>query len=84
LLKAAILEELHALPVGQLVMLKLTLPDKDDLYAEFVKHPKVVRVVALSGGYTRRKATSACGGITAWWRAFPGPWSRGCRPAIRF
>src|SRR6266478_6800221 len=35
LLKAAILEELHALPVGQLVMLKLTLPDKDDLYAEF-------------------------------------------------
>ena len=55
LLKAAIVEELHALPVGQLVMLKLTLPDKDDLYAEFVKHPKVVRVVALSGGYTREE-----------------------------
>jgi fructose-bisphosphate aldolase class I len=55
LLKAAILEELHALPVGQLVMLKLTLPDKDDLYAEFFKHPKVVRVVALSGGYTREE-----------------------------
>jgi len=55
LLKAAILEELHALPVGQLVMLKLTLPDKDDLYAEFVNHPKVVRVVALSGGYTREE-----------------------------
>jgi fructose-bisphosphate aldolase class I len=55
LLKAAILEELHALPVGQLIMLKLTLPDKDDLYAEFVKHPKVVRVVALSGGYTREE-----------------------------
>ena len=55
LLKAAILEELHALPVGQLVMLKLTLPDKDDLYAEFVKHPQVVRVVALSGGYTREE-----------------------------
>jgi fructose-bisphosphate aldolase class I len=55
LLKAAILEELHALPVEQLVMLKLTLPDKDDLYAEFVKHPKVVRVVALSGGYTREE-----------------------------
>ena len=55
LLKAAILDELHALPVGQLVMLKLTLPDKDDLYAEFVKHPKVVRVVALSGGYTREE-----------------------------
>src|SRR2546429_7354116 len=37
------------------VMLKLTLPDKDDLYAEFVKHPRVVRVVALSGG--DRKST---------------------------
>jgi fructose-bisphosphate aldolase, class I len=55
LLKAAILEELQALPVGQLVMLKLTLPDKDDLYAELVKHPKVVRVVALSGGYTQEE-----------------------------
>ena len=55
LLKAAILEELHALPAGQPVMLKLTLPDKDDLYAEFVKHPKVVRVVALSGGYTQEE-----------------------------
>jgi fructose-bisphosphate aldolase class I len=55
LLKAAILEELQALPVGQLVMLKLTLPDKDDLYAEFVKHPRVVRVVALSGGYTQEE-----------------------------
>ena len=55
LLKAAILEELRALPAGQPVMLKLTLPDKDDLYAELVKHPKVVRVVALSGGYTREE-----------------------------
>jgi fructose-bisphosphate aldolase class I len=55
LLRAAILEELHALPVGQPVMLKLTLPEKDDLYAELVKHPKVVRVVALSGGYTQEE-----------------------------
>src|SRR5438445_6555378 len=53
LLKAAILEELGGLPVGQQVMLKFTLPEKDDLYAECVSHPKVVRVVALSGGYTR-------------------------------
>jgi fructose-bisphosphate aldolase class I len=53
LLKTAIREELDALADGQLVMLKLTLPDKDDLYAELVKHPKVVRVVALSGGYTQ-------------------------------
>jgi fructose-bisphosphate aldolase class I len=55
LLKAAILEKLDALPAGQLVMLKLTLPEKDDLYGEFVSHPKVVRVVALSGGYTREE-----------------------------
>ena len=55
LLKAAILDELNRLPAGQPVMLKLTLPDKDDLYAEFVKHPRVVRVVALSGGYTREE-----------------------------
>ena len=53
LLRAAIRDELDALPVGQLVMLKLTLPEKDDLYAEFVSHPKVLRVVALSGGYTQ-------------------------------
>jgi len=52
-LKNAILEELDRLPAGQLVMLKITLPEKDDLYAEFVGHPKVVRVLALSGGYTR-------------------------------
>ncbi len=55
LLKAAIREELDALPDGELVMLKLTLPEKDDLYAEFVRHAKVVRVVALSGGYTREE-----------------------------
>jgi fructose-bisphosphate aldolase, class I len=55
LLKAAILEALDRLLVGQLVVLKLTLPEKDDLYAEFVGHPKVVRVVALSGGYSREE-----------------------------
>ena len=57
LLKAAILEELDALPAGQLVMLKLTLPERDDLYAECVGHPRVVRVVALSGGYSRKEGT---------------------------
>jgi fructose-bisphosphate aldolase class I len=58
LLKAAILGKLNQLPADQLVMLKLTLPEKDDLYADFVKHPKVVRVVALSGGYTREEANN--------------------------
>jgi fructose-bisphosphate aldolase, class I len=56
LLKAAILEKLNQLPAGHLVMLKLTLPDQDDFYADFVKHPKVLRVVALSGGYSREEA----------------------------
>jgi fructose-bisphosphate aldolase, class I len=56
LLKAAILEKLNQLPAGQLVMLKLTLPEQDNFYADFVKHPKVLRVVALSGGYSREEA----------------------------
>ena len=58
LLKAAILKKLNQLPAGQLVMLKLTLPDQDNFYADFVKHPKVLRVVALSGGYSREEANS--------------------------
>jgi fructose-bisphosphate aldolase class I len=56
LLKAAILKKLNQLSAGQLVMLKLTLPDQDDFYSDCVSHPKVVRVVALSGGYTRAEA----------------------------
>ena len=56
LLKASILEELKKLPVGQLVMLKLTLPERDDFYADCIRQPNVVRVVALSGGYTREEA----------------------------
>ncbi|WP_319430947.1 fructose bisphosphate aldolase [Mycobacterium sp. RTGN5] len=54
-LKAAILRHLDTL--DQQVMLKLTLPDTDDLYGELVEHPKVMRVLALSGGYSR---TDAC------------------------
>jgi fructose-bisphosphate aldolase class I len=58
MLKAALLEELNALPAEQLVMLKLTLPEHDDFYAACVRHPNVVRVVALSGGYTREEANN--------------------------
>ena len=58
LLKAAILEKLNQLPQGQMVMLKLTLPELDNFYADFVKHPKVLRVVALSGGYSRDEANN--------------------------
>jgi fructose-bisphosphate aldolase, class I len=56
LLKAAILEQLGTLAEDQQIMLKLTLPDVDDFYADLVAHPKVLRVVALSGGYTRVEA----------------------------
>jgi fructose-bisphosphate aldolase, class I len=56
LLKAAVLEELDELPVGQLVMLKITLPEQDDFYADCIRHPNVLRVVALSGGYALEEA----------------------------
>jgi len=58
LLKTAILEKLNELPQGQMVMLKLTLPEQPNFYADFVKHPKVLRVVALSGGYPRDEANN--------------------------
>ncbi len=57
-LKAAILEGLDSLRPNEWVMLKLTLPDIDDFYAELVAHPSVLRVVALSGGYTRAEANA--------------------------
>jgi fructose-bisphosphate aldolase, class I len=58
LLKAAILDKLNQLPQGQMVMLKLTLPEEPNFYADFVKHSKVLRVVALSGGYSRDEANN--------------------------
>ena len=56
LLKAAILKQLDTLGAQQQVMLKLTIPSVDDFYDDLVKHPKVLRVVALSGGYSRDEA----------------------------
>ena len=56
LLKAAILEQLDALGPEQKVMLKLTLPSVDNFYADLVRQPKVLRLVALSGGYSRDEA----------------------------
>jgi fructose-bisphosphate aldolase class I len=56
LLKAALLESLNKLPAEQWVMLKLTLPEQNDFYAECVGHPRVLRVVALSGGYSLQEA----------------------------
>lgn len=58
MLLAAILADLEALPEGQQVMLKLSLPSKANLYAPLIAHPKVMRVVALSGGYSRDEANA--------------------------
>jgi fructose-bisphosphate aldolase class I len=55
-LKREILAELDTLPSNQQVMLKLTIPDVDNFYAELIKHPRVLKVVALSGGYSREEA----------------------------
>ena len=57
-LKAALLAGLDALSDDQPVMFKLTLPSEDGFYTDLVQHPKVVKVVALSGGYTRDEANA--------------------------
>jgi len=58
LLLAEILKNLDALPEGKQVMLKLTLPTRANLYKPLVDHPRVMRVVALSGGYSRDEANA--------------------------
>ncbi len=58
ILHARIIDQLNSLNPDELVMLKLTLPEKDNLYADCIAHANVVRVVALSGGYSREEATS--------------------------
>lgn len=55
LLKEALLNGLGTLSANNLVFLKLTLPEQDNFYAQFVNHPNVVRVLALSGGYSRKE-----------------------------
>lgn len=56
MLLAAIMKHLNGLEADEIVMLKLTLPEKDGLYAPCIAHPNVARVVALSGGYSRQEA----------------------------
>jgi len=58
LLKAALQQALAALGAGQQVMLKLTLPSQDDFYAELVHDPRVLKLVALSGGYSRAEGNA--------------------------
>jgi fructose-bisphosphate aldolase class I len=56
ILKLEILDQLNKLKDNQNVMLKLTLPSQDNYYSDLVAHPRVIRVVALSGGYARDEA----------------------------
>ncbi len=56
LLKEALFVGLAKLTEGQQVMIKITIPTVDDFYADLIAHPKVMRVVALSGGYTQKEA----------------------------
>jgi len=58
MLRTALTTRLDGLADDQLVMLKLTLPEEDGFYQSFVDHPRVVRVVALSGGYSREEANA--------------------------
>ncbi len=58
LLRAALIKELDRLSADQQVMLKLTLPTQPNFYKPLVEHPRVLRVVALSGGYSRHDANS--------------------------
>jgi len=56
ILLAEIAKQLDTIPEGQQVMLKLTLPEKTNLYKPLIDHPRTMRVVALSGGYSRAEA----------------------------
>ena len=73
ILLGEIKKQLDALPDGQQVMLKLTLPEKANQYKDLVDHPRVLRVVALSGGYSREEANTRlsqnCGMIASFSRA---------------
>ena len=56
ILKENILAHLNNIPEGEVVMLKLTLPDEPNFFMDLIEHKAVLRVVALSGGYTREEA----------------------------
>ena len=58
LLESAIMNELDQLGTDQFVMLKLTLPEEDNIYKDTIAHPNIVRVAALSGGYSRDEANT--------------------------
>jgi len=77
ILLAELTKHLDALPEDQQVMLKLTLPEKDNLYKPLVDHPRVMRVVALSGGYSREEACARLGRQTGMIASFSRALSEG-------
>jgi hypothetical protein len=79
LLKEALLEKLNRLPAGQQVLLKLTLPEQVDFYADCVRHPKVVRCSLCQAGTRGMRPTPGYGRITALSRASRGRCWKGCR-----
>ena len=79
MLHAGIIEELNRLGDGELVMLKLTLPEKDNLYADCIAHPNVVSVVALSGGYSREEANDSLSRQTGMVASFSRALSEGLK-----
>ena len=58
MLQQSIMDHMSSVPSGQQIMLKLTLPEADNLYADCVKHDQILKVVALSGGYSREEANA--------------------------
>lgn len=81
LLKDCIMSELNALNADQQVMLKLTLPEQDNLYADCINHDNCVRVVALSGGYSREEANSRLSRNTGMIASFSRALSEGLNAA---
>jgi len=77
LLKAALLAGLDKLPANELVILKLTLPEEDNLYLDCIKHRNVLKVVALSGGYPREESNARLARQTAMVASFSRALSEG-------
>ncbi|MFK8015758.1 MAG: fructose bisphosphate aldolase [Gammaproteobacteria bacterium] len=77
LLNGALHDELNKLGDGEYVMLKLTLPEKVDLFRGCIDHPNVLRVVALSGGYSRVEANDRLGKNTGMIASFSRALSEG-------
>ena len=79
LLKANVVEQLAQLQSPHSVVLKFSLPDIDDFYRDLVSHPKVLRVVALSGGYSRSEADARLAANHGMIASFSRRSPRGCR-----